>query len=188
MALVLSIGYLRILRIVSIGATRLPILTNTDRRLKAARRRHSAYCRSGIVLGNRDERGVVERPGRTPHPARDWMPPPDAERSAVRTNAAISVGRLPVQGDIHNSRVRRADAGRDNSGFSNWAGQRGRYRLGHADVQAAPLRLGLQLPQGPRPPHRLLGPHQVHPHRGPAGLVCFLRRPVAGVVSVLQQL
>ena len=31
-------------------------------------------------------------------------------------------------------------------------------------------------------------PHQVHPVRGPRGLVRFLRRPVAAVVSILQQL
>jgi hypothetical protein len=135
------------------------------------------------MSGNGDERGVVERSGRTSHLARDWMRPPDAEYPAVRTNAATSVGRLPLRGDLHNSCHRRADAGRDNAGFSSWAGQRGRYRLGYADVQAAPLRRGLQLSQRPRPPHRLLGPHQVHPHRRLGGLLRFLRCPVAAMVS-----
>ena len=36
------------------------------------------------------------------------MPPTDAERSAVRTNAAPRTDRLPLRGDIHGNRDPRA--------------------------------------------------------------------------------
>ena len=75
------------------------------------------------LLGNGDERGVVERSGRTSHQACDWMPPTDSERSAVRTNAAPTTDRLPLRGDIHGNGDPRADAGRGNSGFSSRAGK-----------------------------------------------------------------
>jgi hypothetical protein len=51
------------------------------------------------------------------------MPPPDAECSAVRTNAVPGIDRLLLRGDIQGNRDPRADAERGNSGSSTGAGE-----------------------------------------------------------------
>jgi hypothetical protein len=97
------------------------------------------------LLENGDERRIVEPTGRASHPACDWMPFPDAERSAIRTNAAHRTGRRPKRGDVPGNRDPRVDAcgfrlggAPGDCALSRRTGQRGSQRLGRDDLPLRP--------------------------------------------------
>ncbi len=189
----LRTGCLPILRFGSIGVTRLPILTRRYPRGETARSGRP-YCRSAVGGTAINEKSWSERVAHltrlaigclsltlnAPLSAQTRPTEPTDSPTAATSTATATPGPTPVASDsvppqaTVPARVGPGSEAVTGSGVPT-------YKQLRYDEDYRYLK-------DPDHPHRLLGPHQVHPHRGPRRLVRVLRCPITAVVSILRQL